>query len=151
MFLVELATRRRESGAAAIYATHDAEEALGLADRVALLVGGRVIQVGTPQQVYDEPVTEQAARLTGPASLLAGRDGQMLVRPDWVRLGGDRAGLVVDVSFRGPYTDYLLLTPLGDLLLRTPARPVLERGQEVSWSLDRSWPLPQRGTQFLDR
>ena len=66
VFLVELAARRRESGAAAIYATHDAEEALGLADRVALLVGGRVIQVGTPQQVYDEPVDRAAARLTGP-------------------------------------------------------------------------------------
>ena len=45
------------TGAAAVYATHDAEEALGLADRVALLIDGRLVQVGTPQEVYDRPVT----------------------------------------------------------------------------------------------
>ena len=48
VFLGVIAARRRETGAAAIYATHDAAEALGLADRVALLVEGRLIQVGTP-------------------------------------------------------------------------------------------------------
>lgn len=142
VFLVELAARRRESGAAAIYATHDAAEALGLADRVALLIGGQVIQNGTPQQLYAEPVSVQAARLTGPASLLDGAEGPLLVRPDWVRLGGDRRGVVVDVWFRGSYTDYALRTSDGELLVRTPAPPVHRRGEEVSWSLDRCWPLP---------
>ena len=71
VFLGEIAARRRETAAAAIYATHDAAEALGLADRVALLVAGRVIQAGTPQQVYAEPVSAAAAKLTGPASILS--------------------------------------------------------------------------------
>jgi ABC-type sugar transport system ATPase subunit len=142
VFLAELATRRRESGAAAIYATHDAVEALGLADRVALLVGGRVIQVGSPEVVYAQPVSVEAARLTGPASLLAGSGGPLLVRPDWVRFGGDRSGVVVDVWFRGSYTDYALRTTEGELLLRTQAPPVHTRGEEISWCLDRSWPLP---------
>jgi ABC-type sugar transport system ATPase subunit len=141
VFLAELAARRRESGAAAIYATHDAAEALGLADRVALLVGGRVIQDGSPQQLYAEPVSVQAARLTGPASLLCGSSGPLLVRPDWARLGGDRTGVVVDVWFRGSYTDYALRTSDGELLLRTPAPPAHQRGEEVSWSMDRCWPL----------
>jgi iron(III) transport system ATP-binding protein len=70
IFLEELVTRQRASGAAALYATHDAEEALGLADRVALLDGGRVVQVGSPEQVYAQPADLWAARLTGPASLL---------------------------------------------------------------------------------
>ncbi len=142
VFLAELAARRRESGAAAIYATHDAAEALGLADRVALLVAGQVIQEGPPQQLYTEPVSVQAARLTGPASLLCGVEGPLLVRPDWVRFGGDRMGVVVDVWFRGSYTDYVLRTPDGELLLRTPTPPEHQRGEEVSWSLDRCWPLP---------
>jgi iron(III) transport system ATP-binding protein len=142
VFLAELAARRRESGAAAIYATHDAAEALGLADRVALLVAGRLIQVGSPQQLYAEPISVEAARLTGPASLLRGGNRPVLVRPDWVRLGGDRMAVVQDVWFRGSYTDYALRTADGELLLRTPAPPAHQRGAEVTWSLDRFWRLP---------
>jgi ABC-type sulfate/molybdate transport systems ATPase subunit len=142
VFLTELAARRRESGAAAVYATHDAAEALGLADRVALLVDGRVIQIGLPQEVYARPVSVEAARLTGPVSLVAGSGGPLLVRPDWVRLGGDRTGVVVDVWFRGSYTDYALQTAQGELLLRTQAPPGHRRGEEITWCLDRTWPLP---------
>jgi ABC-type sugar transport system ATPase subunit len=142
VFLSEIAARRRETGAAAIYATHDAAEALGLADRVALLVEGRVIQVGTPQQLYTEPVSAAAARLTGPVSILSGGAGPVLVRPDWVRFGGDRAGVVADVWFRGSYTDYALLTAEGDLLLRSLAAPTHQSGEKITWSLDHAWPLP---------
>ena len=141
VFLTELAARRRETGAAAVYATHDAAEALGLADRVALLVAGRIVQVGSPQQLYAEPVSETAAQLTGPASFLAGPDGPMLVRPDWARLGGDRSGVVVDVWFRGSHTDYAMRVNEGDLLIRAPAAPAYERGEQVTWTLDRAWPL----------
>ena len=69
----EIAQRRSAEGAAAVYATHDAGEALALADRVALLRDGRVVQVDTPVGIYTRPVDLWAARLTGPASLLAGR------------------------------------------------------------------------------
>jgi iron(III) transport system ATP-binding protein len=142
VFLGEIAARRREMGAAAIYATHDAAEALGLADRMALLVEGRVIQVGTPQQLYVEPVNAMAAKLTGPASILFGPDGPLLVRPEWVRFGGDRSGDVVDVWFRGSHTDYALRTVDGELLLRSPGAPTHERGEQITWSLDHAWPLP---------
>jgi ABC-type Fe3+/spermidine/putrescine transport system ATPase subunit len=141
VFLAELAARRRELGAAAVYATHDAAEALGLADRVALLVDGRVIQVGTPQQVYAQPINAAAARLTGPVSLLAGSDVSVLVRPDWAKLGGDRTGIVADVWFRGSHTDYVLDTPDGQLQLRAAGLPAHARGEEVRWSLDHSWTL----------
>lgn len=66
--LGELADQRRESGAAGIYATHDTAEALALADRVALVRDGRVVQLGSPREVYDTPVDLWAARLTGPAT-----------------------------------------------------------------------------------
>ena len=79
--LAELADQRRESGAAGIYATHDTAEALALADRVALVRDGRVVQVGSPREVYDTPVDLWAARLTGPATdlpatVLDCRDGR---------------------------------------------------------------------------
>ncbi len=66
----EISEQRRRSGAAAIYATHDTGEALALADRVVLIREGRVIQVGSPTSVYECPVDQWAARLTGPAATI---------------------------------------------------------------------------------
>jgi ABC-type Fe3+/spermidine/putrescine transport system ATPase subunit len=143
VFLDELAARRRAAGAAAVYATHDAEEALGLADRVVLLAEGRVQQTGTPTEVYAEPVNAWVARMTGPASFLHGIDGAatVLVRPEWARLGGDRPARLVDVRFRGPHSDYLLDTSHGRLLVRRPGPPGHERGDAVTWVLDHCWGL----------
>lgn len=147
VFLTELVTRQRDTGAAAVYAAHDAEETLGLADRVALLAHGRVIQVGTPQQVYREPVDELAAKLTGPVSVLTstGDSTRVLVRPEWAALDGDRAGRVGEVWFRGPHSDYVLDTDQGPLLIREPGPPRHERGAQVTWRLSHSWALPESG------
>jgi ABC-type sugar transport system ATPase subunit len=143
VFLEELVARQHDSGAAAVYATHDAEEALGLADRVALLRGGRVIQIGTPQQVYGEPVDLFAARLTGPASLIDAPEagGRVLVRPGWARLGGPLEADLRAVWFRGPHSDYLLAGPLGEVVVREAGPPRHPAGARVRWSLERSWPL----------
>ena len=94
IFLEELITRQRATGAAALYSTHDAEEALALADRVALLDTGRLVQVGSPQQVYAEPVNLWAARLTGPASLLSAA----VVAVDGLQWTLDLAGTPVIIS-----------------------------------------------------
>ncbi len=139
IFLEEMLTRLRDTGAAALYATHDAEEALGVADRVALLAAGRVVQVGTPEEVYHRPLDVWAARLTGPASVLETADGPAVVRPEWARLEGDRTGRVVDVRFRGPHSDYLLETGEGRLLVRDAGTPRHGRGDEVGWRLVESW------------
>lgn len=56
----------RDSGVAALVVSHDAEEALGIADQIAIMDHGRLIQVGAPNEVYDAPVTLQAARALGP-------------------------------------------------------------------------------------
>lgn len=69
----EIAEQRRRSGAAAVYATHDTAEALGLADRVVLLRDGRIIQDGTPSTVYERPSNIWAAQLTGPAATISVR------------------------------------------------------------------------------
>jgi iron(III) transport system ATP-binding protein len=141
VFLDELITRQREQGAAAVYATHDAEEALGVADRVALLRAGVLVQSGTPQEVYERPVDLAAARLTGPASVIDCGDGPVLIRPGWARLGGPLPGRVRSVRYRGPHSDVLVASPFGDVLVREPGAPCLAVGDAVEWSLVRSWPL----------
>jgi iron(III) transport system ATP-binding protein len=60
----------RDAGAAALIVTHDAEDALLTADRLALMQDGRILQAGTPEEVYARPVSLAAARLTGDADAL---------------------------------------------------------------------------------
>src|SRR5262249_40030434 len=56
-----------------IFVTHDQEEALGLSDRVAVMNEGRVEQVGTPSEVYEEPATPFVAKFLGESNVLFGR------------------------------------------------------------------------------
>ena len=60
----------RSAGAAALIVTHDAEDALLTADRLALMQDGRILQAGAPEDVYARPVSMAAARLTGDADAL---------------------------------------------------------------------------------
>jgi iron(III) transport system ATP-binding protein len=164
----EIRRRRSELGSAAVYATHDHSEALAIADRVALLRQGTVIQVGTPTEIYERPVDTWAARLTGPVAALTGqtvRSGAgkvevalgdstvvaeagspeqagsvvMLVRPEWVTPGGPIRGIVDQVAFRGPHTDYDIETQHGRLVARAPGSPKLSEGESTGWSIERGW------------
>jgi iron(III) transport system ATP-binding protein len=113
----------RGSGATAVFVTHDREEALSMADRLAVMAEGRILQVGTPVEVYAAPAVALVARLIGDATILereahegvvltpigpiaiAIQDGpvDVLVRPEQVRLtvspGG--SGQVESVDFFG--------------------------------------------------
>ncbi|MGH6720034.1 MAG: TOBE domain-containing protein, partial [Alphaproteobacteria bacterium] len=64
---------QREVGITAIFVTHDQEEALTLADRVALIDEGRLVQVGAPAEVYERPATRFAAGFLGDANFFDGR------------------------------------------------------------------------------
>jgi ABC-type Fe3+/spermidine/putrescine transport system ATPase subunit len=71
----ELITRLREIQERAVttfvYATRDERQALGLADRIAVMSAGAVAQVGSPLEVYEEPVSAHVAAIVGPANLLS--------------------------------------------------------------------------------
>lgn len=70
----------RAEGVSAILVTHDQEEALSLADRVAVLREGRIIQVGTPTEIYNAPADIGIATFLGDAVLIDGRveDGKLV-------------------------------------------------------------------------
>ena len=114
---------------AAIFVTHDREEAFAMADRVGVMVDGSLLQVGAPDHVYHYPATPEIARLTGTCDFVGGTvrsDGgidtplgvvqcavteplasgqgvSLLVHPDDVELVADRDGVATVVSreFRG--------------------------------------------------
>ena len=78
----EVAEILRAAGATVVLVTHDQEEALSLADRVAVMDAGRVVQVGEPAEVYRRPADAFVARFVGDAALVAGTcDGTAVDTP----------------------------------------------------------------------
>jgi multiple sugar transport system ATP-binding protein len=61
----ELKRLQREAGRTFVYVTHDQEEAMSVADRMAVLEAGRIRQIGAPQELYDRPASANVARLLG--------------------------------------------------------------------------------------
>jgi len=109
---VELKRLQRSSGATVVYVTHDQVEATTLADRIAILEHGRIQQVGTPLQIYDQPQSIDVAQRLGsptinvlPASWFAGtadpRAMHVAIRPEDVQLSaaaGSQAYAVIECS-----------------------------------------------------
>ncbi|MGN6582433.1 MAG: ABC transporter ATP-binding protein, partial [Rhizobiaceae bacterium] len=62
---VELKRIQRELGKTLVYVTHDQEEAMSVADRMAILEKGRIRQIGTPEDIYDTPASVYVAKLLG--------------------------------------------------------------------------------------
>lgn len=121
-----------ELGQTALYITHDQEEAFAIADRVVLMEAGKVVQIGSPQEIYHHPETVFAARFLGLSNLIPGEVEQttkgaylmtelghfpappalsgtvtVLLRPDQVSLDGSGSqalkGTVTEISFRGGF------------------------------------------------
>lgn len=101
--LAELDAQRRRAGSAAVYATHDVGEALAVADRVAVLRNGRLVQIGPPRAVYERPADEWVAGLTGPASVLTGRVVSAAAGRAVVRLGAAEVTLDLAAEVEEPH------------------------------------------------
>ncbi len=96
----EIVALHRRVGASTVYVTHDQSEAMSMSDRVAVMMGGEIVQVGTPEDIYTDPQDIRVAGFIGSPRIntLAaevGRDGAVMI-------GATRTGLVSSV--RGPVT-----------------------------------------------
>jgi len=70
---LELKRLQNEVGIAFVFVTHDQEEALTMADRAAVMKGGRVMQIGTPEELYNTPANLYVAQFIGEANVFSGR------------------------------------------------------------------------------
>ncbi len=77
---MELKNLQREFGITTIYVTHDQEEALTLSDRIAVFDNGNLQQVGTPEEIYNNPQTEFVANFIGDSNRVAASDFQSLIK-----------------------------------------------------------------------
>ncbi len=158
---IELAQIHRDVGTTFVYVTHDQEEAMSMADRIAVMNDGRVEQLGTPQEIYRRPASRFVADFIGDSNFFAATvDGEvarladdsrvpcaggagaatLMVRPESMRLaGGDGCirGRVVQTSFLGDHVRIAVETPASDapvIVALHDATTVAEVGDEVALS-----------------
>jgi len=143
----EIVELHRRIGATTVYVTHDQAEAMTVGDRIAVLAGGRLQQVGPPQEVYDVPANVTVAAFLGsPAmnlvpggGLLGGPPGETLgVRPEDVRLdaAGRIEGVVRVVEALGSEAVLAVDAGATRLAVRTGPRPGCRVGEQVRLSVD---------------
>src|SRR5205823_5272580 len=101
---LEIKRIHRDVGVTVLYVTHDQEEALTMSDRVALMKGGRIAQLGSAEDLYERPASRFVAEFIGESNLLEGRvdpaDGGAL----FVHDGGVRVRLASVHHGPGAYT-----------------------------------------------
>lgn len=158
------------TGTTVIYVTHDQAEALALADRVAVLDRGRLLQVAAPREIYDSPANGKVARFIGRGSIVAGRaelsgDGitvriaghgiaarcarlqpgpvRVLLRPEALRLC--KTGLpatVTATAYHGSAHEVRLKLRNGEEILLDEAKaPAV--GEDVHVAVSDAWIIPE--------
>ena len=115
---IELKQIQQQVGLTFIYVTHDQEEALTMSDRLAVMNAGRVEQVGTPVEVYEQPATDFVAGFIGVSNLLERGGRHFTIRPEKIRMLGEgeapepgahvEGGRVRDVVYVGMVTRYVV-------------------------------------------
>ncbi len=132
---VELKAIQREVGITFVFVTHDQEEALTMADRVAVFHEGRVAQIGTPDEIYERPASAFVAGFVGTSNLLTGAAavhllgaaGTFSIRPEKIHIDhetgfGDDGevkaeGRITEVIYAGPVTRYAVELDAGGALV----------------------------------
>ncbi|MEZ0076069.1 ABC transporter ATP-binding protein [Planotetraspora sp. GP83] len=95
---LEMKRLHRELGITFVFVTHDQEEALTMSDRIALLRDGRIVQAGTPEELYERPSSRYTAEFLGESNLFPGRDAGtvLVVRPEHLGVLPQGEGLPQD-------------------------------------------------------
>ena len=162
---IELKQLQAEAGITFLFVTHDQEEALALSDRVAVMQGGRILQMGPPREIYDTPTHRFVADFIGDINLLEGealggggvrvvgglmapapvsRPGRvtLAIRPERARLVAAGAGALEATLVHSAYLGTATLHKLqlaggGDFLIRQsdPTPTAPEKGSRVGIAL----------------
>ena len=69
-----------------VYVTHDQEEALSLSTKIAVLNEGRLLQEGSPREIYFEPSSEFVADFVGKANFIKKDEKTLMIRPEWLEI-----------------------------------------------------------------
>ncbi|MBR9836559.1 MAG: ABC transporter ATP-binding protein [Rhodobacteraceae bacterium] len=168
---MEIKRIHRETDTTIIFVTHDQEEALALSERICLMRDGRIVQLGTPREMYESPKSAFVADFIGISNIFegevsgaglscadgtlplpdaheSGSKGYLVLRPETMELttDGPIGGTVTDTIYAGAETRLLVTTGSGkDVILRHRAGPAPRIGAPVRLGWDRN------AAQFLTR
>jgi putative spermidine/putrescine transport system ATP-binding protein len=169
---VELKEIQRQVGITFLFVTHDQEEALTLSDRIAVFNEGRIEQVGTAREIYEQPTNSFVAGFVGTSNLLrgeqaeraTGRRGTFGIRPEKLTVrtpgaerpddAGAASGTVAEVVYAGPVTRFVVDLDGGGRLIaleengHTAHHDEVGRGDRVElvWHREHLIEVPERGT-----
>lgn len=140
---LEIGTLLKKLAITAVYVTHDQQEAMALGDRIAVMEQGRLVQIDTPQNIYQHPASKFVADFVGAINCVdVDKRGnpQCFCRPEDVLLADDnryaRQGFILASTFLGASQRLMI-----DIGLAMPiqvdrhAREAWHAGQPVSWTL----------------
>jgi putative spermidine/putrescine transport system ATP-binding protein len=134
---VELKRIQREAGITFVFVTHDQEEAMRMSDRIAVFNQGKIEQIGTPREVYENPSSAFVASFLGVSNLISGPSAVTLlgseqlvnVRPERIRLLKENAKVsagdvgvkatITDIAYTGANTLFVLEASGGLRLVAT--------------------------------
>ncbi len=139
---IELKELQREVGITFVFVTHDQEEALTMSDRIAVFNQGKIEQLGTPREVYENPQSPFVSEFVGQTNKIILDDRHINIRPEFIMISkskkyGDRTvtGKLHDAIFVGATTRYLVHTDLGQTIVSTQPDGAVAVGDSVvlSW------------------
>ena len=105
-----------------VYVTHDQEEALSLSTKIAILNEGRLLQEGSPKEIYFEPKNDFVADFVGKANIIENNGKRIMIRPEWFEIASEFEKSEV-ISFSG--------TILAEEFLGSKTRFVLQSGNNT--------------------
>ncbi len=173
---VELKEIQREVGITFLFVTHDQDEALTLSDRIAVFNEGRIEQVGTAREIYEQPANVFVAGFVGTSNLLrgehaervTGRRGTFGIRPEKLSVVGrgtdlpdavtSAAGTLAEVVYAGPVTRFVVDLEGGGRLIaleengHSTTHDGLHRGDavELMWHREHLIEVPEENSTTDD-
>jgi spermidine/putrescine transport system ATP-binding protein len=133
---IELQNLQRNVGITFLLVTHDQEEALSMSDRVCVMREGRIVQTGSPRELYDSPVNAYVAGFVGKTNFFpASIAGSLIsVRPEMIEMASSRKVLppgvtqqfdvsVLNRIFMGEHTEYRVMhESMGEFTVLSPRK-----------------------------
>jgi spermidine/putrescine transport system ATP-binding protein len=165
----ELRRIHRQIGGTFVFVTHDQGEALGLANRIAVMDQGEIIQEGGPEEIYSAPKTRFVSTFIGEANVFAGlrqagvvrldagkrissvgADGPVtiVVRPEAMQISAvslvadvQLEGILIDIIFLGIFVKYVVALPSGQRVIVHNSSTALRRSLSLNETVKIGWAL----------